>query len=144
MHIWEPRTRKGSETDTENGVSVTSELRMRLGPLASGGRRAECPSQTGKKSRCSVISCSPCHTAPSNKKLISGDNWYYGQGPKFKFFKGEAQVSLEPRGSPLPSAEENLHTTEAHPAATPTDEPCYVPKAWFHCSDSVKMLRERC
>lgn len=51
----------------------------------------------GKKSRCSVIRCSPCHIARS-KKVISGDNWYYGQGPKFTFFKGEVQVSLSPEG----------------------------------------------
>lgn len=31
-------------------------------------------------------------------KVTSGDNSYYGQGPKFKSFKGVVKVSPEPTG----------------------------------------------
>lgn len=47
-------------------------------------------------------------------KVISGDNPYCGQGPQFKFFKGEVKVSLESAQSRLPSAQNNLHAEVAH------------------------------
>ena len=34
-----------------------------------------------------------------NKKVISGDNSYCGQDPKFKSFEGMVKVSPEPTGT---------------------------------------------
>ena len=50
-------------------------------------------------------------------KFISDNNTYSEKDPQFRFFyavKGEAEVSLEPAGSRMPSAQNNLHIKMAH------------------------------
>ena len=54
-----------------------------------------------KKSRCLVIRSLSCPII-AHKKVISGDNSYYGQDPTFKFFKGKVNVLPEPIGCQLP------------------------------------------
>ena len=53
-----------------------------------------------------------------SQEVTSGDNSYYAQGTKFKFFKGELKVSHEPAESRWPSAQNNPHVKVAHPGDT--------------------------
>ena len=63
-----------------------SELRVRHGIEVQhlGLQRGGGLLQGGKKSRWSVISSLPCLIQRS-KKMVSGDNSYYGQGLYFQF-----------------------------------------------------------
>lgn len=69
--------------------------------------------QDGKKSKCSVISSLPCHVDRASK-VTSAYNSSYGQGPKFKLFKGVVKISHKPTGSRLLLAQNNSHTQVAH------------------------------
>ena len=61
----------------------------------------------------------------------------YWQVLEFKFFSGvEGKTSLQPKGSQLPVAQKNSHTTEAHPEVA-RSEPCRI-KWWKKCRKACR------
>ena len=61
--------------------------------------------------------CLPYYTNGSQIKIISVNSPYFGKDPQFRFFyvvKGGTKLSLKPKGSHVPSAQNNPHDKEAH------------------------------
>lgn len=69
-----------------------------------------------------MIRSLPCHTVRS-EKVISGNNFHCGRGPKFKFFMGEVKVSLGLAGSQSLSAQSKSQARVAHFGERPVLNP---------------------
>ena len=94
LYVWESHIQEDQRKKGE--VRSTSRLEPRNRIEAWGLRGEEGDSWDNRKSGCSVTRSLPCRTDRS-LDVISATNSYYEQGPRFKFFKGEVKVSLEPQ-----------------------------------------------